>query len=179
MNDDRMIRWGIVGSGRIARRFAQGLAHVPAARLGALWSRRPEPVAAFANEFGGVACPGFEALLRSEIDALYIATLQDSHVDYAIAALEAGLQVLCEKPATINAPQLERVLAAARKTQRLFSDETAVLSVVPGLARASRHRPDRSGRPRARRLFGRECAARPSIVFLRACGRRAARYRYL
>ena len=49
--DTAVIRWGIVGTGRIARRFAQGLAHVPAARLTALWSRRSESAAAFAGDF--------------------------------------------------------------------------------------------------------------------------------
>ncbi len=116
------IRWGIVGAGRIARRFAQGLAHVPQAQLSALWSRRAEPAAAFAKEFGGQACASFDALLASGIDALYIATVQDSHAGYAIAALQAGLHVLCEKPATINQPQLERVLEAARASQRLFME---------------------------------------------------------
>jgi predicted dehydrogenase len=119
---DRMVRWGIVGTGRIARRFAQGLAHVPQAQLTALWSRRAEPAAAFAEEFGGEVCASFEALLASGIDALYIATVQDSHAGYAIAALQAGLHVLCEKPATINQPQLERVLDAARAAQRLFME---------------------------------------------------------
>jgi predicted dehydrogenase len=117
-----VIRWGIVGAGRIARRFAQGLAHVPQARLAALWSRRAEPAQAFAEEFGGEACASFDTLLKSGIDALYIATVQDSHADYAIAALQAGLHVLCEKPATINRPQLERVLDAARAAQRLFME---------------------------------------------------------
>jgi predicted dehydrogenase len=119
---DGMVRWGIVGTGRIARRFAQGLAHVPQAQLTALWSRRAEPAAAFAEEFGGEVCASFEALLASGIDALYIATVQDSHAGYAIAALQAGLHVLCEKPATINQPQLERVLDAARAAQRLFME---------------------------------------------------------
>src|ERR1700744_1568375 len=115
-----VIRWGIVGTGRIARRFVQGLAYVPCARLDALWSRRAQPAQAFADEFGGSVCASFDALLARGIDALYIATLQDSHADYAIAALQAGVHVLCEKPATINGPQLERVLAAARESQRLF-----------------------------------------------------------
>jgi len=119
---DRDIRWGIVGAGRIARRFAQGLAYVPHARLAALWSRRPEPAQTFADEFGGEACASFDALLASGIDALYIATVQDSHADYAVAALQAGVHVLCEKPATINRPQLERVVDAARGAQRLFME---------------------------------------------------------
>lgn len=118
----RVISWGIVGTGRIARRFAQGLGYVPQARLAALWSRRAEPAQAFADEFGGAVYASFEALLASGIDALYIATHQDSHADYAIAALQAGLHVLCEKPATINRPQLERVLAVAYASQRLFME---------------------------------------------------------
>lgn len=119
---DREIRWGIVGAGRIARRFAQGLAYVPHARLAALWSRRHEPAQTFADEFGGEACASFDALLASGIDALYIATVQDSHADYAVAALQAGVHVLCEKPATINRPQLERVVDVARCAQRLFME---------------------------------------------------------
>lgn len=95
---------------------------MPHARLSALWSRRAEPAAAFAGEFGGEACASFDALLASGIDALYIATVQDSHADYAIAALQAGLHVLCEKPATINRAQLERVLDAARRANRLFME---------------------------------------------------------
>jgi predicted dehydrogenase len=119
---DGTIRWGIVGTGRIARRFAQGLAYVHNARLTALWSRRAAPAQAFADEFGGRLCASFDALLASGIDALYIATVQDSHADYAIAALQAGLHVLCEKPAAINRPQLERIQDAARREKRLFME---------------------------------------------------------
>ncbi|MFM0546216.1 Gfo/Idh/MocA family oxidoreductase [Paraburkholderia strydomiana] len=122
MPSDGIIRWGIVGTGRIARRFAQGLAYVPNARLVALWSRRAEPAQAFADQFGGRLCASFDALLASGIDALYIATVQDSHADYAIAALQAGLHVLCEKPAAINRPQLERIQDAARREKRLFME---------------------------------------------------------
>jgi scyllo-inositol 2-dehydrogenase (NADP+) len=122
MNNDTVIRWGIVGAGNIARRFAQGLRHVPNAQLAHVWSRRAEAAAAFASERGGASCASFEALLASEVDALYIATLQDSHAEYASAALAAGKHVLCEKPATINAPQLERVLSVARGARRLFME---------------------------------------------------------
>jgi predicted dehydrogenase len=122
MKDDTVIRWGIVGAGRIARRFAQGLAHVPNAQLASVWSRRAEPADALAREFGGRTFTSFDALLASDIDAVYIATLQDSHAGYAIAALAAGRHVLCEKPAAISASQLERVHGAARAAQRLFME---------------------------------------------------------
>jgi len=125
MSQHTVIRWGIVGAGNIARRFAQGLAHVPGAQLSAVWARRADAAQAFAHEYGGadcVACPSFDALLASEVDAIYIATLQDSHAHYAQAALRAGRHVLCEKPATINAAQLEQVLDAAARAQRLFME---------------------------------------------------------
>lgn len=116
------IRWGIVGAGRIAHRFAQGVAHVPGARVEAVWSRRAEPARALAQSCGARTCESVEALFASGVDAVYIATMQDSHAHYAIAALEAGLPVLCEKPATVNGAQLERVLDAAQRAQRLFME---------------------------------------------------------
>jgi scyllo-inositol 2-dehydrogenase (NADP+) len=71
---------------------------------------------------GCLPCPSLAALLESDIDAVYIATLQDSHAEFAQAALRAGRHVLCEKPATINAAQLDEVLRAARDAQRLFME---------------------------------------------------------
>jgi predicted dehydrogenase len=125
MSHDTVVRWGIVGAGRIARRFAEGLAFVPGAELGAVWSRRAEATETFARDVGGagcVPCASLDALLESDIGAVYIATLQDSHAEYAKAALRAGRHVLCEKPATINAAQLDDVLCTARDAQRLFME---------------------------------------------------------
>ncbi|TKC90080.1 Gfo/Idh/MocA family oxidoreductase [Trinickia terrae] len=121
-NSEAPVRWGIVGAGNIARRFGQGLAHVPGARMTQVWSRRAPAAVAYARQFGANACASLEALLASDIDAVYIATLHDSHAHYALAALAAGKHVLCEKPAAINARQLERVLAAASDAQRLFME---------------------------------------------------------
>jgi len=116
------VRWGIVGTGRIAHRFAQSLAHVPDTRLTSVWSRRRAPAETFAQQHGAQAFDSFDTLLQSGIDALYIATMQDSHAHYATAALEAAIHVLCEKPATVNAAQLDRVIASARASQRLFME---------------------------------------------------------
>ncbi|MEA3117766.1 MAG: hypothetical protein QOI13_1036 [Paraburkholderia sp.] len=118
----RVISWGIVGAGHIAHRFGQGLSRVPDARMAYVWSRRASTADACAQQFGAQTCASFDALLSSSADAVYIATMQDSHADYAVAALAAGKHVLCEKPATINAAQLERVLGAARDAKRLFME---------------------------------------------------------
>ncbi|MDR5779646.1 Gfo/Idh/MocA family oxidoreductase [Caballeronia sp. LZ065] len=115
------VRWGIVGAGRIAQRFADSLAHVPGARLAGVWSRREEPARELAGRFGAQACASFDALLDN-IDALYIATLQDSHPHYALRAFAAGKPVLCEKPAAVNARALQQMIDAARAAKLLFME---------------------------------------------------------
>jgi predicted dehydrogenase len=117
-----MTKWGIIGCGRIAHRFMQGLKELTGMELAASWSRRAETVDAFVEQYGGIACTSVDELLASDIDAVYIATLPDSHADYSIKALNAGKNVLCEKPATLNLPQLEKVLAVAKATGLLFME---------------------------------------------------------
>ncbi|SAK87141.1 oxidoreductase [Caballeronia temeraria] len=119
--DTASIRWGIVGAGRIARRFADSLTHVEGARLAGVWSRREEPARALAEAFDARAFADFDALLAN-IDALYIATLQDSHPAYALRAFAAGKPVLCEKPAAVNARELQRMIDAARSANVLFME---------------------------------------------------------
>ncbi|MEO6849487.1 MAG: Gfo/Idh/MocA family oxidoreductase [Mucilaginibacter sp.] len=117
-----MIKFGIIGCGRISHRFMQGLKHVEGACLVSAWSRRAETVTAFVDQYGGIPCNSLDELLASDIDAVYIATLPDSHAAYSIAALNAGKHVLCEKPAAINAAQLEPVLQLARSKNLLFME---------------------------------------------------------
>jgi predicted dehydrogenase len=68
------LRWGIIGCGRIAHRFVQGLNEVPGTELVSVWSRRTETVNSFVQQFGGNACASVEELLLSNIDIVYIAT---------------------------------------------------------------------------------------------------------
>lgn len=117
-----MIKWGIIGCGRIAQRFAEGIKALPGAELSAVYSRRPESVAAFVAEYGGKPYDSAEALFAADIDAVYIATMPDSHAAYTIAAFRAGKHVLCEKPATVNLKQLDKVLDVAKETGLLFME---------------------------------------------------------
>jgi predicted dehydrogenase len=117
-----MIKWGIIGCGRIAQRFMQGQHAVPDTELTACWSRRAETVDEFVRQYGGKACSNVDELLASDIDAVYIATLPDSHAAYCIKALNAGKHVLCEKPATLNLPQLIEVLAVVKARNLLFME---------------------------------------------------------
>jgi len=117
-----MIKWGIIGCGRIAHRFVQGLKSVPGTELVSLWSRRAESVNEFAELYGGHPCQTVDELLASDIDAVYVATLPDSHEHYSILAFNAGKAVLCEKPAAVNLQSLDRILSAAKSTGMLFME---------------------------------------------------------
>jgi len=116
------IKFGIIGCGRISHRFMQGLAAVQSAELTSAWSRRAESIEEFTSKYGGKACSSLDELLASDIDAVYIATLPDSHAYYSIAALIAGKHVLCEKPATINLKQLDEVLQISKNQRLLFME---------------------------------------------------------
>ncbi|WP_184549066.1 Gfo/Idh/MocA family protein [Mucilaginibacter sp. FT3.2] len=117
-----MIKFGIIGCGRIAQRFMQGFAAIDDVALVASYSRRAVTVDDFVAKYGGKACYTLEGLLASDIDAVYIATLPDSHAAYSIAALKAGKHVLCEKPATVNLAELDEVLKAVKETGLLFME---------------------------------------------------------
>jgi len=117
-----MTKWGIIGCGRISHRFMQGLEVVPGSRVVSVWSRRAETVNNFVKQYGGTACESVDELLLSDIDAVYIATLPDSHHLYSILALNAGKHVLCEKPAATNLGLLEGILGIAQAKGLLFME---------------------------------------------------------
>jgi predicted dehydrogenase len=119
----QLIRWGIIGPGRAAARFAQGLAAVPNTALHAVWGRNLERTRAFAQKFNiPQSFAALDQLLAAPIDAIYIATHPDTHAELCTRALAAGKHVLCEKPSALNVRQLEEILSAARQHDRLFME---------------------------------------------------------
>ena len=123
VNARQMIRFGVIGPGRAASRFALGLAAVDQVSMAAVWGRNHRRAQSYADRFlvESVA-PSLDILLNFEVDAVYVATHPDTHAEFCIAALRAGKHVLCEKPAALNLRQLERVLQAARKHNVLFME---------------------------------------------------------
>ncbi len=119
-----VIRWGIVGAGRIAKTFANDIAYAPHASLYAVASRRYHSAQSFAKSYSVTHIYGsYEAMFADpNVDAIYIATPHSCHKDNSIAALRAGKHVLCEKPATITPAELQEVLAVAQKEGRYFME---------------------------------------------------------
>ncbi|MFC3457809.1 MULTISPECIES: Gfo/Idh/MocA family protein [Massilia] len=129
-----LIRWGILGTGGIARAFAHALRQTPDARLVAVGSRTAAGAEAFARDFDARACASYEALVAApDVDIVYVATPHPMHAANALLALDAGKPVLCEKPFTMNLCQAEQVVALARSRQ-LFLMEAMWSRFMPALA---------------------------------------------
>ncbi|MDP5169992.1 MAG: Gfo/Idh/MocA family oxidoreductase [Bacteroidia bacterium] len=113
------IRWGILGPGKIAHKFAQGLQTLPDAVIQAVASRDKARSQEFAAEYGIInAYDSYEALVADpEVDIVYVATPHTFHYDLTMMCIEAGKHVLCEKPMGINARQVQDMICAAREKQ--------------------------------------------------------------
>jgi len=119
------LKWGILGAGRIAAKFARGLASIPEeATALAIGSRSREKAEEFAREHGvRRACGSYEEVLReAEVDAVYIALPNHLHAEWSINCAEAGKHVLCEKPVTMNTSELENVLAVVKQRDVFFME---------------------------------------------------------
>lgn len=132
-----LVTWGIVGPGAIARNFADALAAVPEARLGAVAGRDAGRREAFAARHGAAPVTVEALLADPAIDAVYIATPNPAHAELSIAALRAGKAVLCEKPAGLTAAEVEAVTEVARQEGRLWA-EAFMYRCHPQIARILR-----------------------------------------
>jgi predicted dehydrogenase len=133
------VRWGILGTGRIARDFANALRDTPGAVLAAVASRSQDGADAFGDAFAiPRRLPSYEALAGcDDVDLVYIATPHSLHAENALAMLGGGKGVLCEKPFALNRAQSEHVVALARE-RGLFLMEAMWSRFLPGLLEARR-----------------------------------------
>jgi predicted dehydrogenase len=111
------IRWGIIGSGGIARRRTIPEGFIPAsnARLGFVYGTNRTTNHEVAKQFGAIAFDTVEALLASDIDAVYVASPVQAHEAQVLACAKAGKHVLCEKPLGRTVAEAEAMLAACGK----------------------------------------------------------------
>lgn len=133
------IRWGILGTGTIAGKFAVGLSALEDASLAAVGSRTAEKAQAFAAEYGAAKAYGSYAELvhDPDIDVVYVAVPHSAHRECAMLALDAGKAVLCEKPFTLNAAQLGDLIAKARDS-KLFLMEAMWTRFLPAVGQVRR-----------------------------------------
>lgn len=132
----KLTRWGILGCGNIAHKFAAGLQSVPDARLVAIGSRTREKAESFGAQYGVPhRHAGYAALAADpDVDAVYVATPHPMHAEDSLLCLSSGKAVLCEKPFTINTAQAMKVVESARASG-LFLMEAMWTRYVPAMAR--------------------------------------------
>jgi predicted dehydrogenase len=118
------IRWGILGTGTIANKFAEDLRLLPEAQLIAVGSRSQENAAIFAHRFDiPHRHASYAALAKDpQVDCVYVATPHPFHHENALFCLHAGKAVLCEKPFTLNATQAMEVMEVARRKKLLLME---------------------------------------------------------
>ncbi|QKC81888.1 Gfo/Idh/MocA family oxidoreductase [Mesorhizobium sp. NZP2077] len=149
------VKWGLIGASTIARQFMiNAIRAQEDGEIAAVMSSNPERAKAYAGENGiPLAVSTLDALLNADIDAVYISTTNELHLEQALAAIEAGKHVLCEKPLALTSADARKMVAAARAAG-------IVLGTNHHLRNAGAHRAMRDaiasgriGKPIAARVF--------------------------
>lgn len=125
-------RWGILAPGTIAHKFAAGVQALPDAELAAVGSRTLDKAKEFAGRYKIPRAYGSYAELAAdpEVDAIYIASPNQLHMEHTLLCLEHGRPVLCEKPFAGNVTQAEAMIGCAR-SHRLFLMEAMWTRFLP------------------------------------------------
>jgi predicted dehydrogenase len=120
----KIYRWGIIGPGKIAEKFAAALFNIPNAVLHGVASRDITRARQFGEKYKAAKFyDSYEALANDpEIDAVYIATPHTFHRDHALLCLENKKPVLCEKPMSVSYTSTLEIVNAARKNKTFLME---------------------------------------------------------
>jgi predicted dehydrogenase len=113
---NKALRWGILGTGRIARTFASDLQYIDDAQIAAVGSRSRDSSEAFGDEFDVPhRHDSYEKLVMDDtVDVIYVATPHPMHFDNAMLALDHGKPALVEKAFTMTSKEARDLVASAR-----------------------------------------------------------------
>lgn len=135
------IKWGVIGSGGIARRrtIPEGIIPSEHAKLVSVYDIDPKVNKDVADEFGATASGSIEDLLKSDIDVVYVASPAVNHLQQVIQCARAGKHVLCEKPLGMTVPEAEKMISVCREQgvmlgtgfmMRFLSQHQAALKLI-------------------------------------------------
>ena len=116
------MRWGFIGASHIAERVIPSLRRIPGQTLVSVCSRSAARAAEFAAAQGlqGAHTDVAAMLAADRLDAVYVSSTNELHAPQALAALEAGCHVMCEKPIALNAADAAHMLRSARERGRVL-----------------------------------------------------------
>lgn len=126
------IKWGILGTGWIARKFAEALAVADNCVLVAVGSRTKKSAEEFATTYHINKVYGsYEELVKdTEVDVVYVATPHNLHLENTLLALNNGKHVLCEKPIGVNLNEVNEMFRVAAE-KKLFLMEALWSRFLP------------------------------------------------
>jgi 1,5-anhydro-D-fructose reductase (1,5-anhydro-D-mannitol-forming) len=149
------VRWGLIGASTIARQFMINAIRAQAdGEVAAVMSSNPERAKVYAGENGiplGVST--LDALLGAGIDAVYISTTNELHLEQGLAAIKAGKHVLCEKPLALTSVDAKKMVAAAKAAGIVFGTNHHLRNAGAHLAMREAIAAGRIGKPIAARVF--------------------------
>ena len=121
---NKNIRWGIIGLGKIANKFATDLATIEHVELVAVASRNIQNANNFAEKHNAKkAYSSYEELAKdTNVDAVYIATPHSFHKEHAILCLQNKKAVLCEKPFAMNLSEVTEMIQVAKENNVLLME---------------------------------------------------------
>jgi predicted dehydrogenase len=121
MDQNKKLRWGILGAARVNERLLPAIVEAPNAELVAIASRRPgaaaETLAKYSPHSQNVkAYDNLEALLDdADVDAVYLPLANHEHAQWTLRAIARGKHVLCEKPMALSVADIDAIEAAAKQ----------------------------------------------------------------
>jgi len=127
----KIVRTGIVGTGRLAPRFMSEAKYVSGINITSAYNPEKKSGAPFAEKYGLRYYANDYAAFLEDLDAVYIASPNETHYEYAKTALEHGKHVLCEKPLGFTRKQAEELYAFA-ENRELVLLEAVKTAYCPG-----------------------------------------------
>lgn len=111
-----MVRFGILGAGRIGNVHARSIAGSGRASVAYIADAMPQAAETLAAAVGAKTKPVQEVIASPDVDAILIATPTDTHADLIEEAARAGKAILCEKPVSLSVPRIEACLQVAENS---------------------------------------------------------------
>lgn len=132
----KKIKWGIIGAGSIAAKFASDFENVNNAEILGIASLSQERADDFAHKWNiPHAFGSYEALFSLDIDVVYIASRHPFHKEHTLLCLNNNVAALCEKPFGMNAHEVESMLTLAA-SKKIFLMEALWTRFLPSTLKA-------------------------------------------
>lgn len=131
LQDREILKIGVIGTGRIAKRFVSEMKYISGAALYSVYNPHIKSAEAYADQFQLAMATDDIQKFMEDIDAVYVASPHETHYDYVKTALEHGKHVLCEKPVVFCRNQAEELYQLANDKNRILM-EAVKTAYAPG-----------------------------------------------